>query len=233
MSRLREVKIPEDLQVGSIHKSNGDGKFKIVSYKNSSDVIVKFLKTGFITSVAARNLRVGSIRDKLSPDLHGVAFMGKGEHLSRSLGKANKSYITWVNMLNRAYSKSYHLKSPTYKNCTVAKEWHNYQNFASWYEEHYKEGLALDKDVLQRGVANKIYSPETCIFITLVENTLESACKEYKFRSPKGELTVIRNMAQFCKDNPKLLKSGMSQVATGIYKQHHGWTLWVEPTTTV
>ena len=78
-----------------------------------------------------------------------------------------KTYKTWQSLLQRCYDTKLHEKYPTYKNCTTCEEWHNFQNFAKWYDENYYEIdgeiMCLDKDILIKG--NKVYSPETCIFV--------------------------------------------------------------------
>jgi hypothetical protein len=228
MPRLGEIKIPKDLKVGSVHKSKNYGKFEITLYNNCFNIEFKFIDTGFINRATADTIRSGWVRDKTAPNIYGLGFIGQGEHANLYLGKPVKGYLVWLAMLGRSYSKKNHARFPTYKNCTVAKEWHNYQNFAPWFKENYREGLDLDKDILQEGVANKIYSPDTCKFITPLENLLEAICKEYKLRSPKGELTLVKNMSEFCRNTPKITPSGMSHVVRGRQTHHHGWTLWVD-----
>ena len=70
-------------------------------------------------------------------------------------------------MLIRCYEPYTINKYPTYIEVIVCKEWHNFQNFAKWYEENYYEigkgKMHLDKDILFKGC--KIYSPKTCIFV--------------------------------------------------------------------
>ena len=70
-------------------------------------------------------------------------------------------------MIVRCYSEKSLLNKNTYNNCIVCEEWHNFQNFAEWYENNYyevkNEEMNLDKDILAKG--NKIYGPETCIFV--------------------------------------------------------------------
>jgi hypothetical protein len=66
-------------------------------------------------------------------------------------------------MLSRCYNKKVHLIQTTYKEAIVCEEWHNFQVFAEWFENNYKEDWQLDKDILVKG--NKIYSPETCCFV--------------------------------------------------------------------
>ena len=51
----------------------------------------------------------------------------------------------------------------------MCNEWLNFQNFAKWYKDNLlkisKVNFQLDKDLLQENIENKIYSPETCIFL--------------------------------------------------------------------
>ena len=72
-------------------------------------------------------------------------------------------YSRWSSMLERCYSKKFHERCPTYKGCTVCSEWLTFSNFREWMVTQGWEDMELDKDLLLRG--NKIYSPETCVFI--------------------------------------------------------------------
>ena len=116
-------------------------------------------------------------------------------------------------MLERCYSKEKRYKNPTYEDCTVCKEWHNFQNFAKWYEENYYEiegeKMCLDKDILVKG--NKIYSPSTCILVPNRINVL--FCKSDKVR---GDLPIgvglsnrIKNPYRaYCHDGEKYMALG-------------------------
>ena len=77
-------------------------------------------------------------------------------------------------MLERCYSLEYKENQPTYINSIVDCYWHNFQVFAEWFKNNYKEGYELDKDLLVRG--NKNYSPNTCCFIPKYINTLLIKC---------------------------------------------------------
>lgn len=79
-------------------------------------------------------------------------------------------YSTWARMLYRCYSNKYHLFHPTYTNCTVAEEWLTFSNFKAWMETQDWEGNCLDKDILIPG--NKVYSPDTCVFVDQATNNL-------------------------------------------------------------
>ena len=71
---------------------------------------------------------------------------------------------TWKNMLKRCYSTKFQDRNPTYSGCTVSDEWLRFSNFKRWMKCQDFEGKQLDKDLLLEG--NKVYSAETCVFVT-------------------------------------------------------------------
>ena len=79
-------------------------------------------------------------------------------------------YSTWSNMIKRCYSPKLLKARPSYIGCSVSREWLTFSIFKSWMVEQSWEGKELDKDILIQG--NKIYSPETCIFVTPAINLL-------------------------------------------------------------
>lgn len=81
-----------------------------------------------------------------------------------------KYYITWYSMLRRCYDSKTQIKYTTYIGCTVCEEWLIFSNFKKWMENQDFEGKQLDKDILIRG--NKVYSPDSCIFVTDNINSL-------------------------------------------------------------
>lgn len=78
-------------------------------------------------------------------------------------------YRVWKGMLVRCYSSKTQERCPTYKGCSVSEEWLTFSVFKKWMEKQDWEGMQLDKDLLFEG--NKIYSAETCVFVTKVVNT--------------------------------------------------------------
>lgn len=69
-------------------------------------------------------------------------------------------------MISRCYSKSERVKYRWYNDCSVSDDWHNFQNFAEWYElqeNSNKDNFELDKDVLYHG--NRVYSKQSCMVV--------------------------------------------------------------------
>ena len=79
-------------------------------------------------------------------------------------------YQIWVNMLRRCYCPKYLAKNPTYKGCSVAKEWLVFSCFREWVLKQDYQGKELDKDILAPN--NKKYSPEVCVFVSHSLNLL-------------------------------------------------------------
>lgn len=86
----------------------------------------------------------------------------------RKLAWACPYYRAWTSMLRRCYSIKDQERCTTYKGCGVSEEWKTFSNFKAWMEKQDFEGKQLDKDILIEG--NKVYSPETCGFVTQTVN---------------------------------------------------------------
>lgn len=78
-------------------------------------------------------------------------------------------YQTWQSMLHRCYSAKYQERHPTYIGCNVSEEWKTFSNFRAWMVTQNWEGMHLDKDLLFDG--NKIYSADTCVFVSHAVNS--------------------------------------------------------------
>jgi hypothetical protein len=137
----------------------------IVEYNNNLNVKVKFKKTGEITKCRYNDFLNGEVKSHYSPTVCGVGIVGK--ETTTINGKKIKSYACWKGMLKRCYDNKFKLKYPTYKDVTCCDEWLYYKNFKEWYSENYYEiegeKMDLEKDILVKG--NKVYSPETCLFV--------------------------------------------------------------------
>jgi hypothetical protein len=79
-------------------------------------------------------------------------------------------YITWADMLKRCYSEISKNKYPTYIGCCVCNEWLIFSNFKKWMETKDFERKQLDKDL--KVLDNKVYSPNTCMFVSNAINNI-------------------------------------------------------------
>ena len=161
----------------------------IVEYRGALDIDVYFPEYDWIVrNVRYDHFKNGLIKCPYEPRIYGVGYIGEGKYKSRENGKITRVYSTWNNMLKRCYDEKYHEKYPTYKDCEICEEWHNFQKYGKWFEENYYsiegEKMCLDKDVLVKH--NKIYSPETCIFVPERINTLFTKCDRSRGESVIG-----------------------------------------------
>lgn len=94
-------------------------------------------------------------------------------------------YRAWRDMLTRCYSAKYQERQPTYKGCSVSEEWLTFSNFRAWMLTQEWEGKQLDKDLLFQG--NKVYSEDTCVFVS---QTVNSFTNDYKAKRGKWLIGV-------------------------------------------
>lgn len=76
-------------------------------------------------------------------------------------------------MIERCYSERVHSHHKNYIGCSVCDEWLYFSNFKVWMEQQDWRGKQLDKDLIIKG--NKLYSPDTCIFIDAMVNSFISS----------------------------------------------------------
>lgn len=161
-------------RVGETNYNSRGSKMKIVEYNNSYDVVVQFEE--YKCRCQYSQFKTGQVFNPYDKTVYGIGFIGEGEYkVSNNKGKEiNHAYDTWHGMLRRCYAEEYQRKNPAYLDCTVCDEWHNFQSFAKWYEENYYiidgQIMNLDKDILVKG--NRVYTPETCIFVPSSINNL-------------------------------------------------------------
>ena len=69
------------------------------------------------------------------------------------------SYRVWRNMISRCYLAQ---NTSAYFGVTVCVEWLRFSVFKAWYDDNYKDGMELDKDIIGNGL---VYSPDHCVFV--------------------------------------------------------------------
>lgn len=135
----------------------------IIDYIDSRNVLVEFQDE----HKYRRNVRYSEFKNKgVQNPYHktnlGIGYLGGLYEPNKETSKI--SYKTWARMMTRCYSES---STKLYKDCYVCDEWHNYSNFKKWFDKNYYnvyvKRMDLDKDILVKG--NKLYSPNTCIFV--------------------------------------------------------------------
>ena len=163
----------------NIYLSNNCGYFIILAHvintKNANALVkIKFLLTNYCKIVSYRTAMLGQVKDPYYPSIYGVACIGLAS--SRSEG-----YNIWHNIIRRCYNPN----CSSYKNygaigVKVCDRWLCFENFLNdlIYIDGYllwknNPGLyQLDKDLKQQNIpsCDKIYSLETCCFITFYDN---------------------------------------------------------------
>jgi len=93
-------------------------------------------------------------------------------------------YRRWTNMLYRCYNARFHASNPTYSGCVVCIEWLLFSNFRDWMERQDWKGKDLDKDIINPEL--KLYSPETCRFISIPLNRLLCDSAANRGNLPQG-----------------------------------------------
>lgn len=177
----------KNTRVGENKTNNFGSKMVIETYNSYRDIWVKFIEHGNKVHTTYGKFIEGKVKNPYDRSVYGVGYIGEGKYKCSENNKKTKQYISWSSMLLRCYSEKNLNRNPTYKNCVVCEEWHNFQNFAKWYDENYYEidgqQMNLDKDILIKG--NKVYSPNACLFVPKNINNLF-----VKSNSSRGNLPI-------------------------------------------
>ena len=233
--------------IGSIKETPFGEKFKVIGSlnivvdKRFPYFLVEFLDG---TKVITTKISDKRIKNPNLPTIDGVGYRGQG---ICNTTNHPKEYSTWIDMIHRCYNLKYHKKYPTYKDCTVDERWHNFQNFCEdiqylegykeWKENTNKNAWHLDKDIKIEG--NKIYSKDTCMFVTIQENN-RKAHKGNAYgitgevcigeNRTTGEIFSFNNANKFARDHG-LCQSGIQACLRGLYSQHNNWIFYIKTPT--
>jgi hypothetical protein len=154
-------------RVGEKFITNEGYNIKIIEYFGTYNCTIQFDNGNIFKNKRYEDIKRGEVRNPYHKSVHKVGYLGEGKYNCKTHSGA---YNCWANMIRRCYSEEY----PTYKFCTVSKDWECFQNFAEWFYNNWKpfidKSWNLDKDVLIKG--NKIYSPTTCCFLPKEINIL-------------------------------------------------------------
>ena len=170
----------------------------IIEYNNAMDIIVQFSNPLENIKAEYTQFKRGTILSKYHPTQLGVGYLGNSKTVD-SEGKDLKSYICWCSMIRRCYSDKYKSRNPSYLDCYVCEEWKSYEIFKVWYDLNYyifrDEVTQLDKDIIKKN--NKIYSPENCVFVPQIINSMFTKSNKTRGSLPIGVSITGRNKDKY------------------------------------
>ena len=214
---------------------NKCGEMTVIGKSTERRYFIVQFKDNFIKKVQISNIKTGEVYNPCFPAVHNTGFAGQGIHKVSINRKPTKEYYLWNSMITRCYSKKSLEILPTYIDCSVVKRWHNFQNFcddipkikgySNWVEgcKENRNPYQLDKDIKIKG--NRIYSKETCLFITATENSIKAHLtgKTYQGVNPKGKSFTFYNISKFSNDN-NLAEGCVNDCILKKQHTHKGWT---------
>lgn len=195
--------------------NNFGSEMVIVKYRNIKNIDVYFPQYNWIAKNRQYGeFKIGNIKCPYEKRVFGVGYIGEGKYKASENRKRTRVYDTWNNMLQRCYDEKLHERQPTYIDCEASENFLNFQNFGKWDEENFYqiegETMCLDKDILVKH--NKIYSPETCIYVPNTINLLFIKRQINRGKSCIGTTPV---------DNKYKVQCHLINPKTGESKQKH------------
>lgn len=172
-------------RVGEKFTNKYNSTIEVIEYIQYEKVKVKFTETNYIKFTNWATLQKGSTVSPYCKTVYKHGFIGEGKYNHKEYPEI---YNTWQRMIRRCYDEKYYNRNKTYIDCEVCDEWLNFQTFATWYENNYyqieNQQMNLDKDILVKN--NKIYSPESCIFVPHDINSLFTKTNAKRGNCPIG-----------------------------------------------
>ena len=188
---------PTNVSIGSVQPSyifkNASGlEYKVISKEynenNQDYYLVEFLESRYRTIKSYSVIRSGGVKDPMSPSVYGIGFIGSDINTTESNG-SRRAYHIWSDMIRRCYNED----DDAYiyygsLGVSVCDRWHNFSLFKEDlpfvegydYDKFYNNEIVLDKDIKQWDIPTneKIYSRDTCKFVTRRENSLDARIRE-------------------------------------------------------
>lgn len=190
---------------------------------------VKFLKTGTAKIAEKRNIKKGRIADEFDKNIYNVACKGFSSSKYPILNKI--AFKRWYSMIERCYNKkSIGYKSYGNKGIEVCNRWLCFDNFLEdltsidgfVYEKYVTGEIELDKDYKKEG--NKIYSKNTCVFLSEKENKRLQPTKQKRFMgiNKNGDVFYGTNQKKFAQEHGLTART-IGKVLNNDLKTHKGW----------
>jgi len=132
---------------------------------------------------------------------------------------------TWRRLVERSTCSNFIKHNPSYIGCSITSEWLRFSNFKKWVDSQPNKdwmNCHLDKDLLVRG--NKLYSPETVVFVTHLVNTFITDNKASRGNTMIGVSisNQPRKYASLCR-NPFTLKQERLGYFYTELEAHKAW----------
>lgn len=172
-------------RVGEVYNTNQGYKITIIEYFGSTNISVKFNdEEGTVRrGLSFKEIKDGKVSNPNRKSTLGIGYVGQGKYKPKTNNKMSPAYTTWDGMIRRCYDpKSSRYNS--YKDVEICEEWHNFQNFAKWFEENKVDGWQIDKDLV--GGDRRVYSPEVCRFIPPELNAIFKESSKSGTGLPRG-----------------------------------------------
>ncbi len=129
---------------GSIYSLKNKDSVIILEYKSSENVIVQF-EDGNKKRTSINAINKKSLFNPYKKSVKNTGYFGEGYYKSKINNKSTKCYTEWSRMIGIFYNNDGSLR----KGVKVCDEWHNFQNYAKWFEENYTEGLTITYNILK------------------------------------------------------------------------------------
>lgn len=158
--------------------------FSTITRQRVSQLLKKFTRQGNTKAVESIKRAKAILKERRHTDKRGC-----------TLAEFEKARSVWHSVIDRVG------RHPAYLDCTV--EWRGEVDFRTWAVKQIgfsEEGWELDKDILVKG--NRVYGPDTCVFVPSELNVVLSGCYKAKRRGPypigvcfnKGSGTFVAQM---------------------------------------
>ena len=162
----------KDYRLGEKNVNRYGTEMIIVEYNSAKDIMVEFQDNHkYRVRTNYQWFSQGIVSNPFDKTLYKTGYIGVGKYKPRV---DKYMYNIWQHMMRRCYNPYYINTALTYKDCIVHDTFHCFQNFGDWFVDNYykvdNETMNLDKDILHKG--NKIYGPDTCVFVPARINRL-------------------------------------------------------------
>ena len=164
---------------------------------------------------------------KFDRKYYSVGYLGNWEEVSNFTEQEIKVLKhKWVSMLKRVFSNDEYYEKH-YKDVKIHNRWHSFENFLRdvrylpqyfLAKEDNFEGWELDKDYM----GTKIYSKDTCVFLSHNDNILYREYKPFKVIHPNGKEEIEISISRFAYEN-NLNQGNITSVLNGKRNHTHNY----------